>query len=648
MIRMTVIAMTFGLLAGTACKKKSDTSAGEAAKTQATTGTTKDTTTPATGATAEANAGVTAGGIERAADEGAAAMLAQATGTVEVRRLGEPTWAAAKADTKLYAGDQVRTADASGATIMLADQSVIEVAEASTVAVASRDASADPASAAAVLSGNARFSVTPRAPGEGAFRVYTPGAVVLTKGTTYGIGVAASGEARVGVESGSVEVIGLAALDAQPIEVATATQVVIAADGKVGSTSAWATDDWGTWRDEADATVEVGGSIKAHGDALAELDAALNASYTELQANADSAVTFEATAAGAAEKNDTAAYTAALPDGAATIDASFSLAGRLEALTWAHAGHATLATDLYVRHPEAQAQWDVVAPRVDASILWPKRFEVTATAYWQPLRMQYYVHHPVGRANASLVGITVPTFYASVQPPAVEPATVRAKVKGQIWVAPTIAWQASTRPLWIANPNANWHASAKVNAAPPRAKVAWYVRPATLKSKAYIGAPIKGSWATKMTVAAPQPRAAFAASWKIPVGTKIKVDAPNFDAAAKARATAKFEAPNMKVNAPNIDVKGAANAKMDTAVDAKAKINGKVNVAVPQPQVVVPSVDVKGKAGAAANAGADVKTKVDGAVKAKADVKIKAPEVKPPAVKVDVKAKASGGFKLGN
>ena len=43
-----------------------------------------------------------------------------------------------------------------------------------------------------------------------------------------------------------------------------------------------------------------------------------------------------------------------------------------------------------------------------------------------------------------------------------------------------------------------------------------------------------------------------------------------------------------------------------------------------------------------------MKAKIGGAVKANADVKVKAPEVKPPAVKVDVKAKASGGFKLGN
>jgi hypothetical protein len=161
------------------------------------------------------------------------------------------------------------------------------------------------------------------------------------------------------------------------------------------------------------------------------------------------------------------------------------------------------------------------------------------------------------------------------------------------------------------------------------------VRPATLKGTAFVGAPVKGSWKSSLQVSAPQPRAALAASWKIPVGTKIKVGAPNLDAAAKARANVKLEAP--KMNAPKTDASGA--------VGAAAKINGKLDIKAPV--VAAPSIDVKGKAGAAANAGANVKTQVDGAVKANADVKVKAP-VKPPSVKVDAKVKASGGFKLGN
>ncbi|MBA2544454.1 MAG: hypothetical protein H0V17_32730, partial [Deltaproteobacteria bacterium] len=92
--------------------------------------------------------GVAAGGVQRDAADGPAAVVTAATGTVEVRRLGETTYSAAKAETKLWSGDAIRTGEASMTTIALADESVMEVSEVSTVAIASREGSADPASSA--------------------------------------------------------------------------------------------------------------------------------------------------------------------------------------------------------------------------------------------------------------------------------------------------------------------------------------------------------------------------------------------------------------------------------------------------------------------------------------------------------------------
>jgi hypothetical protein len=239
MSRSIVIALLFGALVGVGCKKNSDPSAKqEPAKTQEGTAK-KDPATPAAGASTSASAGVQAGGIQHEAKEGAAGLVTSASGTVEVRRVGETQFAAAKKDTKLYPGDVVRTSEGSTATITLADESVIEVSEVSTIAIASRTGTADPASAAAVLGGVARFTVSKRAPAEGPFRVYASSGVILTRGTTYGVGVAASGEARVGVESGQVDVIGLAELAAKPINVQQTQHVVIAADGKVGGAAAW-------------------------------------------------------------------------------------------------------------------------------------------------------------------------------------------------------------------------------------------------------------------------------------------------------------------------------------------------------------------------------------------------------------------------
>jgi len=649
---MTTIAMLgLSLLAcGKGDKQAADPpsakSADPAASKPAETPSTKPERTPvAAGPDVAAAVGVQAGGIARDAADGSTAIVKTVKGTVEVRRVGEPTYAAAKADLQLHGGDVVRTGDGGAVTIVLADESVIEVAEATTLGIASRHGSADPASGAAVLGGLARFTVSARAPGEGAFRVYTPAGVAIARGTAFGVGVAASGEARVGVESGAVEVIGLAAVDAKPVAVEGGASLVLAASGELGSPSPWPTDDWGTWRDDAEAKLEASAAIDAHAAAMTQLSTSLNDAYADLGASADSIATFEANAAASADNGDAAAYEASLPDGAATIDASFQVAGRVEALTWAYASHATLATDIYVRHPApVEPRWAVIAPQVDAAVLWPKRFEVTAVGYLEPLRMQYYVHHPRGRVHAALVGITVPAFYAQVQPPPLEPARVRARVKTPIWVAPEVRFGAVARPVWVATPAASWHAKVRITAAPLRAGGAWYVRPPTLKSKLLLGVDATGTWTSQLAVSAPEPRAKLAAAWSVPVGMKIKVGAPDPRLAAKARA--------------NIDLAGGG--RVDARVRERADLEAKAKLGVPAVKakldVRVPAVDVKAPA---VKVGGGVKAKAGGAVKLGGDavggakagmsagVKVKAPEVKVKTPSVKVKGEAKGTIKLG-
>lgn len=641
MNRSMVCALALGVLLGAACKKSSEPAANDKSTEAKPAPTTPAATDQPATATASNDIGVEAGGIQHADNEGAAAILASMNGTVEVRRVGEPTWTAANADTKLFPGDVVRTSDGATATVTLVDESTVELAEATTLAIASRDGTADPASAAAVLGGLARFSVTPRAPAEGPFRVYTSSGVIVTRGTVYGVGVSASGDARVGVESGTVEVVGLAQLDAQPFPVQKSMQVVLAADGKVGTPAAWPADDWGTWRDDADANVQLAATVDAHGKAMADLYQQLLDGYAQLLASADQAATFEASAAASADKNDTAAYQSAQADGAATIDASFSLASRLEALTWAYGAHAELATDLYVRHPQdVEPIWQVVGPRVDAAILWPKRYDITATAYLEPLRTQYYIHHPRGRMHAELVGVKVPDFYASVEPAPIDPVTVRGKVKGAVWIAPEMTYHASTRPIWITAPDASWHASVKAHAAPPRAKVGWYVRPPNLKAHAIVGTNVTGKWDSKLKVGPPQPVADLHAMWKVPVGTKIHVAAPDMHAAATARAKVKLGGDGHIV----------WDHRATAATDVKANVQGKVNVKVPEVHVQAPAVkanvtaNVRDHRDATVKAGADAKAKVNGAVKAT----VKAPTIKVQAPSIKVEGKAKGSFKIGH
>jgi hypothetical protein len=583
-----------------------------------------------------ADPGVEAGGIEREADEGPAAVMTEVKGAVEVRRVGEAEFAEVKGETSLYPGDQVRTGEEASATVTMADESVVEVAEVSTVAVGSRDGSADPASSAAVLTGIARFTVSDRAPGEGAFRVYTSAGVVMTTGTVYAVGVAASGAARIGVESGSVEVVGLADIAAAPVVVEAEQSAAIVAEGTVEPAVEWKADDWGQWRAEADAAVAVDVAVDAHANAMAEMSAELDRAYADLEAQAEAYAAFEEQAAVSAEADAVADYEAAAPEGVATIEASFGLAGHIEALTWAHAARAELASEIYARHQtEVEAQCVVAAPHVDAAVLWPKRFEVTSAAYLEPLRVQYYVHHPRGRVHAELVGVAVPAFYVKAKVPEPEPEQVRARVRVGIWAQPVVRVKAQARPVWIAAPRANWRAKVKVRPARYRAQAGFYVRPASFKTTVLVGGAVKVKVVPKVVVKAKEPRAKIRAHFKGKVaGGRIKIKAPDLDAAAKARMKVKVKGGVVvRDHREQVDVPeagGEVRGKVDVKVKGKADVDVKVKEKVGG-GVKVKVKDHRDKAGEAAG-------------KAKVKVKVKKPEVKG---KVDVKVKAKGGVKIG-
>ncbi len=568
--------------------------------------------------------------------EGAAAIVAALQGEVEVRRLGEETFAKVKRDDTLFVGDQLRASEGAQATVLFADESTAELAELSTLAIGSRVATADPASSAALLMGVARFSVTPRAPGEGPFMVFTPAGLVATKGTVFGVGVAADGDARVGVESGAVEVAGAVALDA-PITLEANAAVDISAAGSLAAATAWPADDWGVWRDQAEADIDVAATAAIHADAMTALSDQLDATYTALATLGTQVATFEAEASADASANNSAAYEARLPEANIAIDASFLVGLRLEFLTHAYVAHAALASELYLRHPEIVA-WATVQPHAQASVLWPKRFDATAAAYFEPLRVQYYLHHPRGRAHAQLVGIAVPAFYASITPPAVS-ANAKAKLKFKVFTPPQVAFTATGRAVWIAAPSAGWHGKVKLKATAPRGKLAFWVRPPQLKGKAMLGARVKGKINPSFAVRAPEARGHLKGKWGIALGHKIKVSPPDLNASAQARAAWKANATPPSINAKLAadvelpDVKGklkaSANGKAKLAVDAKAKL----------------AADAKAKAKASADALASAKAKLKAGANASANITVKAPEIKPPKLKAE--AKGSAKFKLG-
>ena len=548
--------------------------------------------------------------------EGEAALSA-VTGTVEIRRVGTETWEPGKQDDPLHPGDQVRAAEGGSATVTLADETAIEVAEESAIAIGSREATADPASTAAVLYGIARFSVAPRAEGEGPFLVYTVNGVVATKGTVYTVGTAASGTTRVGVEEGAVDVSGGAALDA-PVEVPAGKVVEIAPEGKPGAIEASGTVDFGTWRDEAEARVKAEEAAKFHADRAEKLEAELKAAYAELEAQTKAAQEAEEKAKAAEAAQDAKAYEAAAPEIGASVDASYALSNRLQYLTYAMLADAYIADSLYVRHPAVVKILDPRIRRLRASILWHKKYHWVTYEYLRPMRPWYYVHTPWGRARARFVSYEIPPWYARVNL-RYRPIDWRPRVRVPVFRLPVWKVRRGVRKaIWVEGPRRGWYATVRPRVRPARARVNWYVRPKAPKARIVVGmrpaAPIK----TVFKVRPPRKRADAVVRFggrvgrrrdrdgvRVRAGVRAGVDAPAVDVGGR-----------VKVGADGVDVRGPGGrvkAGVDVGgagVDVKGGVGGRVKAGVDVGGGA--GVDVKGGAGGRVKAGTPVESNPGG------------------------------------
>lgn len=569
--------------------------------------------------------------------DGPLASVTAVTGTVEVRRLGEEAFTRAPKSAFLYAGDQIRTGDGASARILLADESTVELAEVSTLGIGSRIASAAPASRAAVLSGVARFSVSPRAPGEGSFLVSTPAGMVATKGTVFGVGVAADGDARVGVESGAVEVAGSAAFDA-PVGVSAHGALDLAADGTLGAVKPWPSDDWGAWREGAEAGLDVSATAALHASAMEALRAELSAGFGSLEKLAAEVGSFEAEVSAAASHDDLGAYEARLPAGSVAIDASFLAGLRLAWLTDAYLAHAVIASDLYVRHPDVVV-WAPLAAEVHAAVLWPKRLDAVALAYLEPLRTDYYLHHPRGRAEAQFVGIAVPAFYARVTPPALPPGHAK-KLGFTAFVPPVVIPTPSARAVWIGAPSVGWHATARGHVAPPRGGIAFWVRPPKWRAHATLGADVRGQVAPCFAIGAPAPRGRMKVRWGVALGPKVKLPAPDLQAAAKARLAwhADLGGPNLTAHVPEPDLEGRVHGKLVVGVRGKAAAKADLKAQLHAAKQARARLEADARA--TQRAAAEARSKLTKSAKAAASVRVQLPEVRPPKVKASVKGSA--------
>lgn len=627
------------------CGQSTETSEPATAPEPAPEETTPEVAAPAFDPAALAAAvGVSPGGWEYPDDLGAAAVVTAHEGTLEVRRVGLETFAAATGDpVALHAGDQLRTGEKSTATLMLADQSVVDVAEDTAIAIGDRDAAADPGASVAVLYGIARFQVSPRGAGEAPFMVFSPSAVATATGTVYTVAVTADGNSRVGVDEGTVEVAGTAKLDA-PVAVEKGHATTVDATGNVAAATELAADaNWAQWRYETEAKLDAKAAAEANAHALAELRPTVIAAYGELDALAAQShqVTVEAEAQ--AKAKDKKAYAQSEPARAATLEATFLASLRLEQLTYAMLGHAYITGQLHLRHPDELAE--VYAHHeadLHAAILLHKKYHAVVHAHLLPLRVAFYAHHPVGRVHAEAVGYKVPKFFAKVKIKAVPAAAVKGHLHMAVYMPPKVKKPAK-KSVTLAPPKAHWYAGIKGKVKIKARPATWYVRPPKVNASAVLGTAIKGSVKTVFAVPDPAPLA------KAKVAIAIHGDLSGHAGAAHEMhgEVNDHAAHGMAVSQ---EAKGKVGAGIHAGVDVKAGVhaNGKAAVGAAGHAAAGAAGKVKSHAVKVKGAVGHATGKVKGGLKAAGKVKVKAPKITPPKVEGKAKVDIKGGLKIGH
>lgn len=585
--------------------------------------------------TLAADIGVAPGAFEPDDETGIEGVATATAGTLAVRRVGEEQFKDVSADEAaalaLYPGDQLRANGGGAAEVKLADQTVIELAEESVVAVGDRDASADPASSAAVLYGVARFSVSQRGTGEGPFLVYTPGGVIGTKGTTYAVGVAVTGATRIGVEEGELEVAGHADL-ANPTVVTANQAVGLAADGTVAATTAFTTDDWGVWRDEAEAEGNAAALVTVHTERIEALEPEVSAAYDSLQELTAAMEQEDATAREMEAAGNLAGYEADAEPRTVALEASFNASLRLQGLTYAMLSHAYLADELYARHPEqAEPVYVPARPRVSAAVLYHKKYHSIVRVHVKPLRPLYYRHHPRGHKHAKAMSVEVPAFYlkAKVKAPPVD--KVRARANVAVYVPPVKLAVNAKKKVWVGVPPVGW--DAKVTVAPRDHRgEGWYHRPEKPRARLVVGVkvvrPAKPVFGGIKVVA---PRSKVQVKWGVKGGVSVRAKRP--------RGNDKIRVGVPERPRPHGGERIKATRGVDVGVGVKVRGGDGATKVIVKPPRGKADVKVKGGVGA----GVNVKAKRPG-VKAPT---VKVPAVRAPKVKAGVKVEAKGGIQIG-
>jgi hypothetical protein len=423
---------------------------------------------------------------------GPSASIMKVLGTVSVRRVGEDRFIDAGPKTPLFAGDQVWTAKHGAATVALADNTLIQMADETLVGIGNRAITSDPASSAAVLYGVARMSISPRARGEGAFITNGGPAIVGAKGTVFGVAVAAGGEVRVGLEHGEAEVAGSAALD-KPVTLETAEALVVDPKGVIGKPEPFKKDDWGTWRFNVEAKGSPAAVARLHADRLLGSEARLDAYYQTLQTLGTTASTLTWQAEAIAKPKSLAEYKSAAVERGAAIEAMYRLALEISRLTNAALSDAFILGELYRRNPkEVEADFLEFGREVAAALLYNKKLQVVSEVFLEPLRPAYYAHTARGRARGAMIDLAPPAMVAPVKLAEVPAAEIAKRLPQGLYVPPIIDSPTRPHPLWQRSPGVGWDERLILQPVPPR-QGSWYLPPPRVDGHLVAGMPLQGA-----------------------------------------------------------------------------------------------------------------------------------------------------------
>jgi hypothetical protein len=137
------------------------------------------------------------------------AAIAQASGEVEILPSDGESRQATPAGAQISAGDQVHTGPLSSATLDLGDGSTVALEAETEVTFVQMDVKQDVGGKVIVLRqgiGRAYYHVEPLRDPDARFEIETPTAIVVVRGTSFAVGVAADGTTQVEVDEGVVDV----------------------------------------------------------------------------------------------------------------------------------------------------------------------------------------------------------------------------------------------------------------------------------------------------------------------------------------------------------------------------------------------------------------------------------------------------------